>query len=166
MSEVMNNPDLDFTQKMADYCVEELKYKAQILKQTGFISVYNGDVIKSDTAIPVELQSSLKVGVAPLENVPSWQKDWHPGSNGQVLDLVHPSLFPLVYGVSRILKDDTVGLDDFVTRCGEGQVVPAHEEPPYNSPLFLGHNVAGSEPYSLKFQWLPCDIDISGDHPK
>ena len=30
--------------------------------------------------------------------MPEDQKDWHPGSNKQVLDLVHPSLYPLVYG--------------------------------------------------------------------
>ncbi len=35
-----------------------------------------------------------------LEEVPDAEKDWHPGSDGQVLDLVHPSLFCLVNGVS------------------------------------------------------------------
>lgn len=163
----MDNSDLDFTQKMADYCIDELKYKAQIFKETGCISIYNGDVIKSDTVITPELQSSLKAAVAPLENVPKHQKDWHPGSNEQVLDLVHPSLFPLVYGVSRILKDDTVGLDDFATRCGEGQVIGTPEDSPcYQYPHMSDNEAPDSEPYSLKFQWLPCDIDISGDRPK
>jgi len=29
--------------------------------------------------------------------------DWRYGSDGQVLDLIHPSLFPLIYGHSRVL---------------------------------------------------------------
>ncbi|KAK6334843.1 hypothetical protein TWF718_010288 [Orbilia javanica] len=36
--------------------------------------------------------------VATLENVPEEQKDWHPGAGRQVLDLVHPSLWPVIYG--------------------------------------------------------------------
>jgi hypothetical protein len=166
MSEVMNNPDLDFTQKMADYCVEELKYKAQILKQTGFIGIYNGDVIKSDTAISAELQSSLKAAVASLENVPSRQKDWRPGSNEQVLDLVHPSLFPLVYGISCILKDDTIGLDDFIARYGEGEVIEKQNGYYDDHESNIDYIMRQSHPYSTRFQWLPCDIDISGVRPK
>ena len=39
----------------------------------------------------------LKIAASVLENVPDHKKDWHPGSNGQVLDLVHPSLYCVVY---------------------------------------------------------------------
>ena len=35
--------------------------------------------------------------MAPLECVPDSEKDWHPGSNGLVLDLDHLSLYPIVY---------------------------------------------------------------------
>lgn len=45
--------------------------------------------------------------VSKLENVPDSQKDWHPGSDKQVLDLVHPSLYCLVYGVSQIYNPVT-----------------------------------------------------------
>jgi hypothetical protein len=40
----------------------------------------------------------LKSAAKELEDVPDEQKDWHPGSNNQVLDLVHPSLWCVVYG--------------------------------------------------------------------
>jgi hypothetical protein len=39
----------------------------------------------------------LKHAAGALENVPESEKDWHPGSDGQVLDLVHPSLYCVVY---------------------------------------------------------------------
>jgi threonine/homoserine/homoserine lactone efflux protein len=48
--------------------------------------------------VPESLRAELLREVEKLENVP--EKDWHPGSNGLVLDLVHPSLFCFVAGVT------------------------------------------------------------------
>ncbi|KAG5641800.1 hypothetical protein DXG03_004166 [Asterophora parasitica] len=114
----------DFTNEMFDWCIAELRYKIPVFEKTGAISVYNGDVVKSDTTVPPALQEALKAAVVSLENVPDRHKDWHPGSDGKVLDLVHPSLFPLVYGKSRILETSRVGLEDCITRCGEGETIP------------------------------------------
>jgi hypothetical protein len=58
-------------------------------------------VWQADGQVPESLRKSLLREVAKLENVPEKDKDWHPGSNGQVLDLVHPSLFCFVAGVTR-----------------------------------------------------------------
>ena len=68
-------------------------------------------VIKSDIAISSELKDALRIGAALLEDVPERLRDWHPGSDGKVLDLVHPSLFPLVYGRSRVLSYESVELE-------------------------------------------------------
>lgn len=70
-------------------------------------------MIKSDTAVSSELKAALRTAAAPLEDIPDRLKDWRPGSNGKVLDLVHPSLFPLLYGRSKfsrlgLLKSKTV----------------------------------------------------------
>ena len=64
--------------------------------------------------------------------MPDAERDWHPGSDEQVLDLVHPSLFCLVRGVSR--PDDATW--------------PS-----------LGKDEAR---YALsdKFQWLPTDVEV------
>lgn len=123
---MLGDPHLDFTDQMASYCIDELKYKAEIYRDVGFTRIFNGDVIKSDSAIPTELQSSLKSAVAPLEDVPNHKQDWHPGSDEQVLDLVHPSLFPLVYGLSRILRDDVTNMENCYDE--HVNVVPAKEQ--------------------------------------
>jgi Protein of unknown function (DUF4246) len=56
---------------------------------------------QSDTLFSEELRQALLQEVSRLENVPEHAKDWHPGSNNQVLDLVHPSLFCYVAGVTH-----------------------------------------------------------------
>jgi hypothetical protein len=53
---------------------------------------FGNDAIKSD----------LMKQVGVLENVPEDQLDWHPGSNEQVLDLIHPSLYPYIRGISKL----------------------------------------------------------------
>jgi hypothetical protein len=114
----------DVTQEMADWVVAELRYKAKDFKAIGAISVYDGDVVKSDTAVPIELKEALQAAVEDLENAAEFSKDYHPGSDGKVLDLVHPSLFPLIYGRTRVLSDSLIGLDDCIESCGKGKVAP------------------------------------------
>ena len=62
-----------------DRCIAELQFKAKAFQENGgLVSVYNGDVVKSDTAIPSEVQASLYAAVAPLKDIPDRLKDWHP----------------------------------------------------------------------------------------
>ncbi|KAJ0398563.1 hypothetical protein ATCC90586_010359 [Pythium insidiosum] len=51
----------------------------------------------SDSIVPADVKAKFVREVSVLEDVPDEQKDWHPGSNDQVLDLVHPSLYCCVY---------------------------------------------------------------------
>ncbi|RDB17189.1 hypothetical protein Hypma_001699 [Hypsizygus marmoreus] len=152
------------SEKIVDWCIAELRYKARIFEDTGAVSVYNGDVVKSDTAIATSLKDALRKAVTPLEGVPAHQQDWHPGSNQKVLDLVHPSLFPLIYGRSRILRDSLVGLDDCISRCGDGEIIPI--PPKEEASLSSSRKQRGVEkkPFSTQFQWLPCDVDISDEN--
>src|SRR5271170_4892881 len=94
--EALAEPDLDMTERMFSYCIGELRHKSKLFQETGAVTAYDGDVVKSDCAISSSLKDALRVAVMPLEDVPSYRRDWHPGSNETVLDLVHPSLFPVV----------------------------------------------------------------------
>lgn len=80
----------------------------------------------------------MLAAVKPLEDVPDGMKDWHPGSNGQVLDLVHPSICPLIYHQTHgKQRDGTYG--PFL--------------PPTNSDV-------SAEFQSQRFQWLPSDFSV------
>ncbi|KAF8816713.1 hypothetical protein BYT27DRAFT_7229884 [Phlegmacium glaucopus] len=151
----------DITPKMADWCLDELRYNASLIPPDAPappIFVFNGDVFKSDNAVSAELKKALQ------ENV--------PGSHEKVWDLVHPSLFPLVYGRTRVLSDgETTTLEDCIQRCGKGEVTSIPIETLgqsfhpgtrswYNYFRRLTH------PYSDKFQCLPCEVDISEDQAR
>ncbi|KAH7336297.1 hypothetical protein BKA65DRAFT_458937 [Rhexocercosporidium sp. MPI-PUGE-AT-0058] len=169
--EAMTTPGRDVSQKMADWVIKELRWKAEIFKKTGAVMVYNGDVIKSDTAIPDSIKEALQEQARKLEAIPEVYKDYHPGSNGKVLDLVHPSLFPLIYGTSRVLKDRLIGLEDCIKSCGKGDVVPVRDEEETKldqkakDPYSLEWNQP-PPPYGKNFQWLPCEVDITSGNAK
>lgn len=117
-------------------------------------------VLKSDVAIPLDLKETLRKAVASLENISDSHKDWHPGSDGRVLDLVHPSLFPLVYGRSRILPDSTVTLDNSLSSIGKGVIVPTPVVNPDEDSGQGRRHPAFASLWSHRFQWLPCNVSF------
>lgn len=92
-------------------CIAEIRYKSRFSAVRKHVEAFDGGITKSDVAVPEHLRRKLCQAVAPLENIPDHEKDWHPESKHQVLDLVHPSLYPLVYGQSRILPGSTIALN-------------------------------------------------------
>ncbi|KAL1977716.1 hypothetical protein VTN31DRAFT_575 [Thermomyces dupontii] len=147
---------LDFTEKMLDYMFDELEFRASRLKETGQVTMLDLGVVKSDVAISKDLQERLKKAVRPLEEVP--EKDYHPGSDGKVVDLVHPSLYPLVYGRTKILPDQVIGLNDWMS-SSRGVVLPV----PPESETKIPRSWVRRKPYSQRFQWLPCDVKFTDD---
>ncbi|QGA19153.1 hypothetical protein EYB26_006841 [Talaromyces marneffei] len=150
----------DVTPKMLEWIWAELKHKAEILKENGgMVTAFNPGVVISDTAISKELREDLKTAVLPLEQVPEDEKDYHPGSDQRVVDLVHPSLFPVVYGRTRILCDEILTRDGYLSWSGKTETLPQHSDPEgiVNSKLKL---------FSTKFQWLPCDVEFAEDDEK
>lgn len=128
--EALATEDVDVSEKMLDWCVAELRDKARFFQCEGMIPTLDLDaaVIKSDTAISSDLKESLRGAAACLEAVPNRLKDWHPGSDGKVLDLVHPSLFPLIYGRSRVLSSGRLDLQDCVASIGKGEIATTPED--------------------------------------
>ncbi|KAL4921706.1 hypothetical protein BDW62DRAFT_219052 [Aspergillus aurantiobrunneus] len=121
----------DFSPKMMDWVIQELQWKAGYLSETGHVLVFDGGVVISDTVIPPDLQQELRSAIAPFEML---KKDFHPGSDEKVVDLVHPSLFPVItvaLGSSQIRRWNQAGL--LIDR------------------------------YSKKFQWMPCNVEFGED---
>ena len=80
--------------------------------------------------------------MAPLEAVPDSEKDCHSGSDGLVLNLVHPALYPVVYGrtMGKLPGSDTAAI------LGPPAIEGAN-------PRFV----------SKHFQFLPSDFSVDDD---
>lgn len=130
-------------------CIEELRDQAADSQANGYTEVMdaNAAVYISDTAVRHDTKTALQLGVTRLEAVPEHQKDWHPGSDGKVLDVVHPSLFPLMYGTSKFLREDKVALETCSAYCALGETVPVQRD-------------GDGDGYSMRHQWLPCDVSV------
>ncbi|WP_236242497.1 DUF4246 domain-containing protein [Streptomyces sp. CC228A] len=124
------------TEAQVRYVLAELEHYAALRDaRTGAeVSAVDG-VWQSDTLVDEELRNRLRQAARVLEEVPEAENDWHPGSGGQVLDLVHPSLFCLV-------REASGGPE----RAWEN---PTHQYTKYE--------------FSERFQWLPTDVDVSDD---
>jgi hypothetical protein len=111
-------------------------------------------VAKSDTLIPDQLKESLRLASTQFENVPAHFKDYHPGSDDKVVDLVHPSLFPLMYGISRVVNTGPIKLEDSIFKfSGSGEKLrEGLQEDEVNGRADL---------YSSLYQWLPCDMNFT-----
>lgn len=156
-----------FSNKMWEYCISELKDKAKVLDQTGAVSVFDGGaaVIKADGLVRSDVKSMLRTAAAKFEDVPDSEKDWHPNSDDLVLDLVHPSLFPLVYYKTRIVKDEPLNLSNALEAYGSGEVIDLPVSDDFESqnrePSLLWWKMTPGDFFSERFQWLPAEIKFS-----
>ncbi|KAJ7145794.1 hypothetical protein C8R44DRAFT_755899 [Mycena epipterygia] len=137
------------TINMVNYVLTELEgYSAISDDDHGFEVGCFDSIWYSDRAIPEELLQRLKTGVQKFENVPEEQKDWHPGSSGQVLDLVHPSMYCVRYARTPA----------FIPGAPRTAANLLLLRPP-------DFEVPGDQPWMLsdKFSWLPSDFKVQDD---
>lgn len=154
------------------WCVSELRDKARMFEKTGFVPAFDSGCgcIKSDVLVGDELRQELIRAVQPLQNVPAEDKDWHPRSNDQVLNLVHPSLYPLVYGSTRVLtQGGQVQLDKPFDSYGKSEVakpqdlVYADDREHGRRWYYYSTELQEKSLFSTKFQWLPCEVEFQSD---
>ncbi|KAJ5938599.1 hypothetical protein N7466_001733 [Penicillium verhagenii] len=151
---------LDMSPNMMDWIIKELQWKSGIYQETGIVQVFDIGVVKSDTAISQQVQQALKSAVHSLQDIPKDSKDYHPGSDQKVVDLVHPSLFPVVYGRTRVLPDRVIDLDTCLDSIGKGEAIPVPSEEDLK--ISLPREYSGSPvALSQRFQWLPCDVELT-----
>jgi hypothetical protein len=150
------------SEKMFEVCMLELQEKARMFEDKGFVAVLDAEatVVKSDVAVSADLKEALRREVRPLEDVPDQSKDWHPYSGDLVLDLVHPSLFPVVYGVTRALPTGTVPLNECVEYTGKGEIIPEFSATSHKISAGWGNAIDFEKAWG-SFQWLPSDIKFA-----
>ncbi len=88
-----------------------MRCKAGPFKESGFVFTLNAvseedfnvdnhnTVVKGDSLVADELRQGLKAALEKLRAEQGHAPDWHPKSDDLVQDLVHPSMYPFVYGM-------------------------------------------------------------------
>ncbi|KAG8900478.1 hypothetical protein FRC01_010123, partial [Tulasnella sp. 417] len=124
-----------------DWVLDELEDYAKMRdEKTDIQPSCHVRIWESDELISQDLNLHLKSAAAVLENVPEEEKDWHPRSNNQVLDLVHPSLFCAVYGRTQYWDISK----------GDRRLETLHA-PKGDMELWA---------YSNEFSWIPTDFQL------
>lgn len=129
-------------EEQLDYIFKELEWHAQRHRDQSdkgalvAIDIGIEGTRRSDGLIPEELKWRLVQCVRKLENVPDDKKDWHPGSNNQVLDLVHPSLYPFVAGRTRVTEEEAIPPLDFITAGKVLNVAPSPKSSAVDSTFY------------------------------
>ncbi len=140
------------TEKQIDYVLDELEYYNSIRDQSIEMSAVDG-VWQSDELIPQDIKQSLILFVKTLENIRENEQDWHPGTNKQILDLVHPSLFCFVNQTTKIIneKNRLINVEDSLEHIGRGQIIDINE-----------HILSSTKDYtrSNTYQWIPTEFNV------
>ncbi|KAH6561822.1 hypothetical protein BASA62_009568 [Batrachochytrium salamandrivorans] len=108
-----------------------------------------------DHGVPASVYKSLIHGVAILEDVPDYKKNWHPGTDNMVLDLIHPSLFCLVYGLTCI-PSPSLRSQAFSGISWESL---QHNQSVAGIPMFDCSSAFSSR----RSQWLPSEFYVEKD---
>lgn len=129
-----------------DYVLNELQWyknKEESLLESGFKFAFDPLVLHSDKAISEKTKSSFKENEKALEA--AIEKDYHPNSKNLVVDVVHPSLYPVVYGKTQELDDQQLKTVEYSSEIEKAKKI------------YLKHGV------SEKYQWLPALMTLNKD---
>ncbi|KAG2026195.1 hypothetical protein GB937_002346 [Aspergillus fischeri] len=146
------------------WCLKELQDKARDFEKRGNVLVFNtgGGVCESDTAISPTTQAQLRDAVDLSTKDVAERIQPHNARKSPVLNLVDPSLFPLVYGRTKVLTaGQPCGMDQgfWSSRLHDGQIAP--ERPPFAQEGAWEHLRLDCI-WSTRFQWLPCEVEFNG----
>lgn len=128
-------------------------------------------MVKSDKLVDSELHDALEDAFKKLQTEQAESPDWHPKSNEMVQDLVHPSLYPLVYGRSLVIQDESVGVEDAVrTWAGKGETIPTIEWQDDDDRWLdtldddrWSDTDDDDDRWSDTYQWLPSNVAFQED---
>ncbi|KAJ2443146.1 hypothetical protein GGF42_006735 [Coemansia sp. RSA 2424] len=150
------------------YVLDELAYYS-LLHSPGSnarLSAADG-VWFSDMLIDAETTNELKEYAILLESIPERLKDWHPSAQSRILNLVDPSLYPLIYARSKLCRQSCTSpqasLNPSVPREFPGSLDKWHGSlsgSNYYLPTIVKRQALHA---SDKFSWLPSEFRVDNN---
>ncbi|KAJ2333794.1 hypothetical protein GGI00_002151 [Coemansia sp. RSA 2681] len=93
------------------YVLNELAYYSSLHPPDGNARLSAADgVWFSDSLIDLEMTNELKNHAAILASAPDHQRDWYPDGESRMLNLIDPSLFPLIYSRSKLCRQSSMSV--------------------------------------------------------
>ncbi|ABN67801.2 predicted protein [Scheffersomyces stipitis CBS 6054] len=133
--------------EIIDYVFAELEWYDNVESEyPGFTIACDDKIVFSDTAIDPDLKLRLSSELKNLQSSFGDKPDYHPHTGNKVVDLIHPSLFPLEYSATPTYAD------------AKKSVVQLHE---YSDEIHKVKKWVGKYGTSHKFQWLPSLLRIN-----
>lgn len=157
----------DITQNMANWIIDELRFKSALYEHSGAIALYNGDVTKSDINVDDDFRLRLLNAVNRLQDVPQEMRFYNPGTGYKQEDLVPVAFCCLIYGRSRALPDKIIGVEDSLKYIGQGEIIPVPEDTGITREDITTRVATQvdivTRPYSRRFQMLPFEMNLGED---
>lgn len=142
--------------KMFELALQQVQLLAQIGEQERYEASPVDGVYSSDSIVaPETLALFLELAEELQRTTP---RDFHPGSGEQVVDIVHPSLYPLAAGVSRVRERPALSLEESWRDRRGGLGLPALPRCPAPP-----GEVLNDVSFSKQFQWLPAEFHVQAD---
>lgn len=136
-----------------DWCIAELRDKAQAWQETGRLLVFDSSSAVCQANVPL-LQKDIQTEVSQLGTQASHDSP-----------LVDPSEFPLVYDRSPVLVEGgRVSLHDPWLLTGQpAKELPVHPlDQMHWRPREVSRSNGGPQScWSNRFQWLPCEVEFA-----
>ncbi|OMH83985.1 hypothetical protein AX774_g2501 [Zancudomyces culisetae] len=153
----------NFDEKDVQYALDECEYLAGKYTEGEKILEAVDGTFFADDYIPKSVLNQLIQAVEEFEKDTENSQDWHPGSDQQVLDLVHPSLYPVINGITRAITKDLSPTDTSIMESymnlGAGSVDNLAFEAIKNNRKRTWYDSSVSE----KFVWLPTEVDVNAE---
>ncbi|KAK1496617.1 hypothetical protein CTAM01_08255 [Colletotrichum tamarilloi] len=153
-------------------CIDELQEKARLYNETGVVPVLDVQVriARSDRVISSDMKSTFQEAVGNIERTLSRKTDRGSGkknslaeANGStckkqdnVINVIDPTMYPLVFGRSRVLPTHEIDLHNCLSHISQGITIkiPGQKETQkYVDGIY--HTL-----FSSQSQWLPCNIEF------
>lgn len=142
-------PETKYPKEVFEYVIRELKWydELQSLPEIAagkFKIAADDKILYSDGAIADNIVKSFSKDAASFESAIT-KKDYHPGSDDLVVDLLHPSLFHLVYGRTKVISGDKLVAAEF------------------NEEIKTVKKGVAEYGVSKRFQWLPALMKLDSE---
>jgi hypothetical protein len=124
------------------FVVGEPAYYEKLRNMTIEVAEVDGVYRSAIELFPVDIKANFSRLVSVLADTPEKDKDWHPGSNNAVLDLVHPGLYLFISGTTR--------------------TIPVNRSEATGSVSAL-LDVFPSQYMSTKYQWIPTPVELDAN---